>query len=54
MRFNTNDVQLILNISDVEYLLEFLEEEIELLGEGRAQGSRENRIRDEILLQTYE
>ena len=46
-------ITLTLEANDVEYLLESLEEEIELLGEGRAQGSRENRIHEEILLQTY-
>ena len=47
------EVQLLLNLSDVDYLLESLEEELELLGEDQAQGSREERIREEILLQTY-
>ena len=39
-------IQLTLEADDVEYLLSFLDEE--------PQDSRENRSREEILLQTYE
>ena len=40
------NITLKLEADDVEYLLSFLDEE--------PQDSRENRIREEILLQTYE
>ena len=39
-------INLTLEADDVEYLLSFLDEE--------PQDSRENRIREEILLQTYD
>ena len=41
-----NPISLTLEADDVEYLLSFLDEE--------PQDSRENRIREEILSQTYD
>ena len=45
-RWGKHPITLQLPLEDVEYLLSFLDEE--------PQDSRENRIREEILLQTYE
>ena len=45
-RFGRHPITLQLELDDVEYLLSFLDEE--------PQDSRENRIREEILLQVYD
>jgi hypothetical protein len=46
LRLPNHPIQISLDLDDVEYLLSFLDEE--------PQDGRENRIREEILLQTYE
>ena len=45
-RWGKHPITLQLSLEDVEYLLSFLDEE--------PQDSRENRIREEILLQVYD
>ena len=46
LRLPNHPIQISLDLDDIEYLLSFLDEE--------PQDSRENRIREEILLQVYD